>query len=406
MKHTILLFAALIIGVTLSAAAQAARYPLNNWVPGDNTFWQTIVQPYHTGVDAGAAAGTPVLAPFPSTIKEARTSDTFGGIVVGESYVNGEWITWASGHMQKITVKAGQVVSEGMQIAEVGAYGTATGKIYKNGVWTGKYWPVHNHFQTHIGRYTTGNACDGTWIYHGYGASCDHPSWHNPMLLVPFAQKYDQLGGTAKLGTPQGNFQWSGSADYRIYNGGSYGECIIVNTSTGPWLVRTGFWQKYKAILATNSAIGLPTGDEYVYLCTATCNLSRQNFQKGYMIWDCSGSVKVYNTSNVQIYGASPVMDETPMVTPVLSLAISPNPTHASPTIRFSLPASGAVSLDVFDVAGRKVATLISGQQPAGEQTIAWQRTSDSGEHVGAGLYFVRLVTPTQTLNRQVVVLN
>lgn len=407
MKRISVFLAALIISALTFTSSEAARYPVSPWSPGKNTFWQTYVQPYHTGVDASASAGTPVVAPFTSTIKEARTSDTFGGIVVGESFVNGEWITWASGHMQKISVRVGQVVSEGTQIAQVGAYGTATGKIYRNGVWTGSYWPVHNHFQTHIGRYTTGNACDGTWIYHGYGESCDHPKWHNPMLLVPFAKKYEQLGGGTLLGAPQGNFKWSGSADYRIYSGGSYGECIIVNTSTGPWLVRTGFWQKYKAIGATNSVIGHPTGDEYVQFCRSDgCNVTRQNFQRGYMIWDCTGSAKVYNTSNVQIAGVSPAMDEAPTVTPTLMLAISPNPTRMSPTIRFSLPAAGEVSLDIFDVAGRKVATLISGPQSAGEQSVAWSRMTDNGQYVGAGLYFVRLVTPTQTLSRQLTILN
>jgi hypothetical protein len=77
-----------------------------------------------------------------------------------------------------------------------------------------------------------------------------------------------------------------------------------------------------------------------------------------------------------------------------------PNPFSKQTTLRFALPESGPVSLALFNVAGERVATLIDGTLPAGEQSMALRSGS-----LAPGMYFVSLRFAGQTVSRSVVLL-
>lgn len=69
-----------------------------------------------------------------------------------------------------------------------------------------------------------------------------------------------------------------------------------------------------------------------------------------------------------------------------------PNPFNPSTTISFAIPRDAAVRLEIFDVMGRKVRTLLDGRRPLGHHSIAWNGRSDSGEDVSSGVYFYHFV--------------
>lgn len=62
-------------------------------------------------------------------------------------------------------------------------------------------------------------------------------------------------------------------------------------------------------------------------------------------------------------------------------------------TVRFALSQPGPVRLEVFDVAGRRIATLLDGIRGAGEHEVAWDGATSSGR-ASRGLYFARIETP------------
>lgn len=65
--------------------------------------------------------------------------------------------------------------------------------------------------------------------------------------------------------------------------------------------------------------------------------------------------------------------------------------THAgSVRIRYALGAAKWVRLELFDVAGRLLATLVDGERGAGEHEVAWSGETHSGR-AGSGVYFARL---------------
>ena len=68
-----------------------------------------------------------------------------------------------------------------------------------------------------------------------------------------------------------------------------------------------------------------------------------------------------------------------------------PNPFNPSTTIPFSLAREGHVTLRIYDVTGRVVATLVDGVQPTGTHEERWDGHADSGATVSSGVYFARL---------------
>jgi hypothetical protein len=63
-----------------------------------------------------------------------------------------------------------------------------------------------------------------------------------------------------------------------------------------------------------------------------------------------------------------------------------PNPFNPQTTIRFGLPEAGFVTLDVYDMLGRRVATLVNSTMPAGYHTVMFGSTS-----LSSGIYFYRI---------------
>jgi hypothetical protein len=65
-----------------------------------------------------------------------------------------------------------------------------------------------------------------------------------------------------------------------------------------------------------------------------------------------------------------------------------PNPFNTSTIIRYDLPLAGDVRLEIYDILGRKVETLIDGWQPAGAHSVVWD-----AEGVSSGIYFYTIRT-------------
>jgi hypothetical protein len=67
-----------------------------------------------------------------------------------------------------------------------------------------------------------------------------------------------------------------------------------------------------------------------------------------------------------------------------MQLAVGPNPFYPTTTIRFRLAATGPVRCVVYDARGARVAVLIDGQMPAGDNVLTW-----NAARVASGAYFL-----------------
>lgn len=82
-----------------------------------------------------------------------------------------------------------------------------------------------------------------------------------------------------------------------------------------------------------------------------------------------------------------------------------PNPFRPSTEVQFTLEQSSEVTLQVYDVLGRKVATLVEGMLPAGSHTVTWEGMNEAGQRVASGTYLYRLETGSHSLSRTMTVL-
>ena len=87
------------------------------------------------------------------------------------------------------------------------------------------------------------------------------------------------------------------------------------------------------------------------------------------------------------------------------TLVASPNPFNPRTEIRFVLAQGGAVRLDVFDVAGRRVTTLADRNFDAGEHQLRWEGRSAEGRAVASGVYLVVLRTEREQLLQKVTLI-
>ena len=60
-------------------------------------------------------------------------------------------------------------------------------------------------------------------------------------------------------------------------------------------------------------------------------------------------------------------------------------------TIKYSVPVAGRATLAVFDIAGKRVRTLVDGGVEQGDHQVTWNGLDDGGRPVAAGVYLYRL---------------
>jgi hypothetical protein len=90
----------------------------------------------------------------------------------------------------------------------------------------------------------------------------------------------------------------------------------------------------------------------------------------------------------------------------VTALALSeamPNPFHERAVFVLDMPRAGPASLQVYDLLGRRVRTLVDRALPAGAHRVTWDGRDGGGNVTAPGVYFARLWTPQGARLRRVV---
>ncbi|MBO6524745.1 MAG: T9SS type A sorting domain-containing protein [Balneolaceae bacterium] len=77
-----------------------------------------------------------------------------------------------------------------------------------------------------------------------------------------------------------------------------------------------------------------------------------------------------------------------------------PNPFNPSTNIEFSLPIQSQVSVKIYDLLGREITTLVSGELEAGSHRYSWDAFNQS-----SGIYFYRLITRDQSITKKMTLI-
>ena len=83
---------------------------------------------------------------------------------------------------------------------------------------------------------------------------------------------------------------------------------------------------------------------------------------------------------------------------------VYPNPGHDYTTLSFLLDEPENVRLEIIDLKGRRIKTLVDQSLPAGLQTISWDLLSADHARVKNGIYFFRLTTDRVSINGRIIV--
>ncbi len=102
--------------------------------------------------------------------------------------------------------------------------------------------------------------------------------------------------------------------------------------------------------------------------------------------------------------GEDDVIDVVPAQTALVGNV--PNPFNPVTEIRFDLARDGHVLLEIYDVSGRRVRTLVNEHRVAGaNQRVVWDGLDDSGRRAPSGVYLYRLGTQEAQATRKMVLM-
>jgi len=147
---------------------------------------------------------------------------------------------------------------------------------------------------------------------------------------------------------------------------------------TAPWLVLTGAGGTlapagFALVEVAIDAAGLPEGQH-----TAEVVLTSDDPDNPTLVVPLTLTV-----------GTTTAVEAAPQALALLGAV--PNPFNPQTMVRFSLPAEQHVRLDIYDVQGRLVRTLVDGVRPAGMGEARWDGRDRTGRGVASGTYFARL---------------
>ncbi len=122
-----------------------------------------------------------------------------------------------------------------------------------------------------------------------------------------------------------------------------------------------------------------------------------------------TAAVRILASSSLKGFHITYGLDTTlaaPAVTGVAGYSLSanvPNPFSNETQIAYTAPNAGKVMLEVFDVRGERVATLVDEVVAAGRHVAVWNGKDESGQRVPSGTYTYRLTAGQKVLTRTMV---
>jgi len=205
----------------------------------------------------------------------------------------------------------------------------------------------------------------------------------------------------------------AGSYSYRVRAVNSSG-CYGASSASAPILVTTQCYYVEGVVYDDGGVLQNEIVDLYLYSspalpskCDTTDSEGKYRIQQipqGRYLIGCKSFHDVYNIvvdsdiigKNIRRTGSgvyTPVEDfETDMLPKGFTLAQnSPNPFNLSTVIEFDLPKTSFVTIDVLNILGGRVRTLVQETLSPGHRFVTWDGHDSNGHDVASGVYFYRM---------------
>ncbi|HVP58700.1 MAG TPA: FlgD immunoglobulin-like domain containing protein, partial [bacterium] len=133
----------------------------------------------------------------------------------------------------------------------------------------------------------------------------------------------------------------------------------------------------------------------YTYVPTLGCKANVQgplDYYYGY-------AIQPRTNADITEFGAG----VTPGTATLRLAQNAPNPFGRETAIKFTVPTRMKVSLSVYDVSGRMVRSVFDAVADPGEHSAKWDGRDGSGTSVSPGVYFIKMMTPQQSIEKKMV---
>jgi hypothetical protein len=227
-----------------------------------------------------------------------------------------------------------------------------------------------------------------------------------PATYHPSRTEFTYTANFSGLPAPPGN----------MHAGGTVGDHVHVtwDQHPSPYVTRYHIWRVVKniqngtwgepyeiAVIQRDPQVSSYSYTDYSYLVSASSSYYLLQYDVRSYFWpNGTYSGPVWTSA----WGENPPIDpraddgrirEATIEAIPSSFSVSnyPNPFNPSTTVSFSLPKEAVVTLEIYNVLGEKVRTLIEGQNyRVGRFTIAWDGRDESAKVVPGGMYFYRII--------------
>jgi len=148
----------------------------------------------------------------------------------------------------------------------------------------------------------------------------------------------------------------------------------------------------YESILLNNPSFQdscyavIDLGDTYLESNLRSSGQLTQYIPVSYEIHQLNRETLLNSIANLYMTGNS-----TGSTPPIQLLGNYPNPFNPSTTIRFQMKADSNVKVDIFNIRGQKVTTLLNESRPAGLNSVIWDGRDSKKSPVSSGVYFYRI---------------
>lgn len=141
--------------------------------------------------------------------------------------------------------------------------------------------------------------------------------------------------------------------------------------------------------------------------CGVRCDANGKLYLLCFPLYFCQqDQAQAFVNSMMSDFGVTGADDETgPGAPNALDLTVSPNPFNPEAMLRFDIAQSGPVRVDVYNIRGQHVRTLVRQNMNQGTHRVLWDGRDDHHKPVAGGLYLIRLHTPDGSLTRKAMML-
>jgi hypothetical protein len=194
-------------------------------------------------------------------------------------------------------------------------------------------------------------------------------------------------------------------------------EDVTLGTSTADYLIA---WSNSKGIVRIAMAGTRPISGDVELVKVLYNSMNHENkIATPSVAYGTRFALRNDKKALIQI--SSMVLNEKPIITMTSSEGIAgnkteaptqfllssnqPNPFKFLTAIRYALPIAGKVSLQIYDVSGAAVKTLVNELKNPGYYSIQWNGTNNLNQKVASGVYFCELKTDKFTARKKMTIL-